>query len=85
MPGGKLEGALCQERRCIATRESEFRNPFRGDQAKKESGRRHAALFRETQLEVKPGPSAVNNVREGKPARRIRSNTNSTVGDDMLP
>ena len=85
VPGSDLEGALCQQRRCIAARETEFRNPLRGDQPKQQGGGRHAALFRETQLAVKPGPIAVSNVREGKPARMTRSSTNSTVGDDMLP
>ena len=85
VPGSELDGALRQERRCIAARESEFGNPFGGDEPKKQGGGRHAALFRETQLEVKPGPIAVNNVREGRPARRTRSSTKSTVGDDMLP
>jgi len=68
MPGSKLEGTLRKKRRCIAAREVEFPDPFRGHQSKKESGGCHAALFRETQLEVKPGPIAVSNVREGRPA-----------------
>jgi len=38
------------------------------DCSKKESSGRHAALTKETQLAVKPGPNAVSNVREGKPA-----------------
>jgi len=68
MPWSNLDGALREERRRIAAREKEFRDPLRSDRSKKESGRRHAALFRETQLAVKPGPIAVSNVREGRPA-----------------
>ena len=83
--GSDLDGALRQERRRVAAGEIKFRDPLRGDQSEKEGRGRHAALFRETQLEVKPGPIAVSNVREGRPARRTRSSTNSTVGDDMLP
>ena len=68
MPGSDLEGALRKERRCIAPCENKFRNSLRSDRCKKESRERHAALFRETQLAVKPGPIAVSNVREGRPA-----------------
>ena len=39
----------------------------------------------ETQLEVKPGPIAVSNVRGGRPAPIRRSSTKSAVGADMLP
>jgi hypothetical protein len=48
--------------------QTKFGDPFHGDCSKKESGGRHAALAKETQLAVKPGPVAVGNVREGKPA-----------------
>ena len=68
VPGSNLEGALRKEGRRVAAREIEFSDPFRSDRSKKESGSCHAALFRETQLEVKPGPIAVSNVREGMPA-----------------
>ena len=68
MLGSDLDGALRKESRRITAREKEFRNPLRSDQSEKESGGRQAALFREAQLAVKPGPIAVSNVRDGSPA-----------------
>jgi hypothetical protein len=68
MPRRKLEGALRHENRRVAVRQTKFCDPFCGDCSKKESSGRHAALAKETQLAVKPGPNAVSNVREGKPA-----------------
>ena len=38
VPGSDLDGALRHERRGIAAREIKFRNPLRGDQAKKNGG-----------------------------------------------
>ena len=55
------------------------------DQPKDEFGRCHAACRSETQLAVKPGPSAVNSERAGSPLARARSRMNKTVGADMLP
>ena len=85
MRRSKLEGAFRKKRRRVAARQTKFGDPFRGDSSEKQTGGRHAALFRETQLAVKPGPIAVSNVREGKPACMIRSSTKSAVGADMLP
>jgi hypothetical protein len=67
-PRSKLKGALRNEGGRVAMRQTKLGDPFRGDCSKKESGGRHAALAKETQLAVKPGPIAVSNVREGKPA-----------------
>ena len=68
VPRSKLEGALRKEGRRVAVRQTKFGDPFPGDCSEKESRGRHAALAKETQLAVKPGPIAVSNVREGKPA-----------------
>ena len=55
------------------------------DERQQEAGWRHAALFRDTQLAVKPGPIAVSSVRDGSPASISRPSTKSAVGADMLP
>jgi hypothetical protein len=64
----QTQGRPSQEGGRVAMRQTKLGDPFRGDCSKKESGGRHAALAKETQLAVKPGPIAVSNVREGKPA-----------------
>ena len=83
--GRKLYGAPGKEIRRIATRDYKLGDPFRCNGPKQQNGGRHAALFRETQLAVKPGPIAVSKVRDGKPASMRRSSTKSAVGADMLP
>ena len=83
--GRELHSALCKKLRRVAAREQEFGDPLQSDRNEKQNGGSHAALFRETQLAVKPGPIAVNKVRDGKPASMRRSSTKSAVGADMLP
>ena len=65
--------------------ENEFSGALQRDKAEDEFRRTHAACRSETQLAVKPGPSAVISERAGSPLARARSRTNNTVGDDMLP
>ena len=68
MPGRGFESTLCQKGRGVAAGEPEFGQPLCRDEGQQNSRGRHAALFRETQLAVKPGPNAVSSVRDGKPA-----------------
>src|SRR5580700_6672351 len=85
MPGRDLMRTVCQQGRGVAAVEPEFAQSLRRDGSQQKNGRRHAAFCSETQLAVKPGPIAVNSVRDGSPPRMTRSRTNSAVGADMLP
>ena len=82
---GHFDGAAGLEPSRIVMRENEFSGALQRDEAEDEFRRTHAACRSETQLAVKPGPSAVNSERAGNPLARARSRMNSTVGDDMLP
>ena len=77
--------ALGQQGRRVAPSEPEFGQPLDGDQRQQDGRWRHAALLKDTQLAVKPGPIAVRSVRDGNPASISRSSTKSAVGADMLP
>ena len=85
MPRGHLDGAAGQKPSRMGVRKNELSGALQRDQAEDEFRRAHAACRSETQLAVKPGPSAVNSERAGSPLERARSRMNSTVGDDMLP
>jgi hypothetical protein len=68
MPGRDFESTLSEQRCGVAACEPEFSQPLCRDETQQNNRRRHAALFSETQLAVKPGPIAVSSVRGGKPA-----------------
>ena len=69
----------------VAAGENEFAEPLQRNQRQDDRGESHAACRSATQLAVKPGPSAVNSERGGRPCARARSSTKRTVGPDMLP
>src|SRR3984957_16717382 len=85
MTGSKFARPLREKGGGVAARPPKLGQTFRRDGAQENDGRIHAALCRETQLEAKPGPIAVSNVRGGSPAPIRRSSTKSPVGADMLP
>src|ERR1700733_1663372 len=85
MSRGDLDGAAGLQATGVIMRKNQFSGGLRRDEAEDEFRRAHAACRSETQLAVKPGPSAVNSERAGSPLARARSRMNNTVGDDMLP
>ena len=85
MRGRRLDRALRQEPSRVSPGEDELRASLQRDEAENDQRRRHAALFSETRLAVKPGPSALSTARGGKPCFKTRSSTKNTVGADMLP
>ncbi len=80
-----LDRAFGQQTPGIVTGENEFAQTLGRDEEKNDGRRAHAARRSETQLAVKPGPSAVTSERDGRPCASARSSTKSTVGADMLP
>lgn len=75
-----LHGAASQELSSVKARMDEFAHALQRDSAENDFSNRHAACRSETQLAVKPGPSAVNSDRAGSPFARACSSTNNTVG-----
>ena len=80
-----FDRALGQQGRGVAPGEPELGQPLDRDERQQDGRWRHAALLKDTQLAVKPGPIAVRSVRDGNPASIRRSSTKSAVGADMLP
>src|SRR6204780_1848191 len=83
--GSDLDGAARHQCFCMAAGKDEFGAALGRDKREDDLRRRHAACRSETQLAVKPGPSAVRKESGGTPFARARSRMNSTVGADMLP
>jgi hypothetical protein len=77
--------ATRKQSRCIVARQQKLGEALQSNGTEDDLGRRHAACLMETQLAVKPGPSAVSSERDGSPLLSTRSSTNSAVGADMLP
>src|SRR3984957_7745281 len=85
MPWRHFDRAASHEAACGEVGKNQLGNTLERGQAEDEFGRCHAACRSETQLAVKPGPSAVNSERAGNPLARARSRTTNTVGDAKLP
>ena len=83
--GADLDRAFCQQTFGVVAGQHQFTQPLRRDEEEDEGRDAHAACRSETQLAVKPGPSAVTSERGGRPCASARSSTNRTVGADMLP
>src|ERR1700755_848202 len=85
MSRGDLDRAARDQAVRIAPGDHQVAAPLQRDQSENDFGCGQAACRKVTQLAVKPGPSAVNRERGGRPASRACSSTNNTVGADMLP
>ena len=85
VPRGDLLGAGREQEGGVTPRERELAAALQRDEGEDQRRQRHAALLSTAQLDVKPGPSALITDTSGRPSRRTRSSTKSTVGDDMLP
>ena len=67
VPRRYFESAASDKDLRVAASDQEFGEALCGDRAQQQNGKRHAAVFNETQLAVKPGPNAVSRVRGGRP------------------
>src|SRR5579872_5476769 len=85
MLASDLDRAARQQPCGVAVGEQEFGSALDRHERKDDLPCRHAARRSETQLAVKPGPSAVRSARGGNRFARVRSRIKSTVGADMLP
>ena len=85
VPGARLHRASRKKTPGVARGKCELAEALQRHEGENRGRKGHAALFRDTQLAVKPGPMAVMSARFGVPVRRKRSSTKSTVGADMFP
>ena len=85
MLGSDLDRAARHQPPRVAAREHQFAAPLQRDEQQDQRGEGQAARLSTAQLDVKPGPIALRTEHAGRPCLTMRSSTNRTVGEDMLP